>query len=51
LIGTDSAADRARELRDHRRARAARLAHADDAAAAHAHAGGAHALERVEAIL
>src|SRR5438105_2261843 len=40
----------ARELRDQRRAVAPRLAHADDAAAAHAQARGAHALERLEAI-
>src|SRR5688572_22842221 len=40
----------ARELRDERRAVAARFAHADDAAAAHADSRGAHALERLEPV-
>ena len=39
------------ELRDQPGALRARLAHADDAAAADVHAGVAHALERVEAVL
>ena len=41
----------ARELREEPGALVPRFAHAHDAAAAHVHAGGAHALERVEAVL
>ena len=52
LIGTDLRMRRqARQRRDHADAVGPRLAHADDAAAAHRDAGGAHVLEGIEAVL
>src|SRR5512140_93134 len=51
LIGTDSGGGSRRASCARRPARAARLAHADDAAAAHLEPRFAHALERVEPVV